>query len=209
MQIWNPNSGKHVPMSRLLNPFDTGPWAGLASGPALHACLSRDVPLPMDSDQVQLHFSGIECMALEGRPAPVIVASAVLQRTTAVHWLLDATDPVTWRAMDAWDEQRGCQVLVSHDDEKQTVALGLQFSDKVCPRRMFPELRDLCGHELTACFLHAAWHALHRHRLERQMARRLKAKNRNLTKQSACIVATPKVAEFAAAQSTAYVSKRA
>ncbi|MGE8165970.1 hypothetical protein ACQKRQ_38245 [Paraburkholderia sp. NPDC080076] len=209
MQIWNPNSGKHVPLSRLLNPFESGPWGGLASGPALHACLSHDVPLPMDSDQVQLHFSGIECMALEGRPAPVIVATAVLQRKTAVHWLLDGTDPVTWRAMDAWDEQRGCQVLASHDGEEHTVALGLQLPDKVHPGRMFPELRDLCGHELTACFLHASWHALHRQRLERRMARQLKAKNRDLTHQSVCIVATPRVAEFAAAQPTAYVGKRA
>lgn len=139
-------------------------------------------------------------MALESRPAPVIVVTAVVQGKTAVHWLLDPTEPVTWRAMGAWDEQRGIQVLASHDGEEHTVALGLQLPNKVRPGRMFPELRDLCGHELTAYFLHASWHALHRQRLERRMARRLQPKNRNLAYHCASIVATPRVADFAAAQ---------
>lgn len=200
MQIWNPNSGKPVPLSRLLNPYESGLHADLASGPALHACLPREMPLPEDTDSVQLHFDGIGCMALEHRPAPVIVLTAVLQERTAFHRLFDATDPVTWRAMDAWDKQRGCQVLVNRDGEAHTVSLGCRFADKVRPGRMFRELRDLCGHDLTAYFLHAAWHALHKQRLERRMARMLQPEYRRLAHQSFCIVATPRVAECAAAQ---------
>jgi hypothetical protein len=200
MQIWNPNSGQPVPLSQLLNPYESGPYADLASGPALHACLPREMSLPADTDPVQLHFSGLGCMALEHRPAPAIVLTAVLQETTAFHWLFDATDPATWRAMKAWDQQRGCQLLVSRDGEEHTVSLGCRFADKVCLGRMCREWRDLCGHELTAYFLHAAWHALHKQRLERRVARKLQLEYRNLTHQPVCIIATPRVAECAAAQ---------
>lgn len=209
MQIWNPNSGQPVPLSRLLNPYESGLHADLASGPALHACLPCEMSLPADTDPVQLHFDEIGCMALEQRPAPVIVMTAVLATKAAFHLLFDASDPVTWRAMDAWDEQRGCQVLVSRDGEEQTVSLACRFADKVRPGRMFRELRDLCGHELTAYFLHAAWHALNRRRLERRMARKLRPEHRNLAYQSFCIVATPRVAEVAAAQPIGYGGKPA
>lgn len=200
MQIWNPNSGQPVPLSRLLNPTENGPHADLTSGPALHAFLPREMSLPEDTDPVQLHFDGIGCMALEHRPAPAIVLTAVLQKKTAFHRLLDATDPVTWRAMEAWGEQRGCQLLVNRDGEEHLVTLGCRFDDKVHPGLMFREWRELCGHELTAYFLHAAWHALHKQRLERRVARKLQREYRNLTHQPFCIIATPRVVECAAAQ---------
>lgn len=180
MQIWNPNSGKPVPLSRLLNPCESGPHADLASGPALHLCLPRNMPLPEDTDPVKLHFGGIECMGLEHRAAPVIVLTAVLQERTAFHWLFDATDPVTCSAMDAWGKQRGCQVLASQDGEAHTMSSGHRFPRDVRPGRMFRELRDLCSHELTAYLLHAAWHALHKQRLERRMAQKLQQECRNL-----------------------------
>ncbi|PZR48482.1 hypothetical protein [Paraburkholderia fungorum] len=208
MQIWNPNSGEPVALTRLLEPFEGGRWGGFTAGPALHACLSDDVPLPTDSHPVRLHFSGMEYAENEERPVPVIVVTGVLSTTVAVHWLFDATDPVTWRAMAAWDGQRGCQVLASHDDDDRTVALGCRFPDDVHPGGMFPELRALSGHGLTAYALHAMWHTLDQQRFERQAASWLKYEFPDLAYQSFCIVATPRVAECAAAQPVGYVGNR-
>jgi len=196
MQISNPFSLEPSQLAQLLNPFEDGLLADFASGPALSACLPAHMPLPPEVTD-DLHL----CLTSSGgQETSVIIVTAVIDKVLAFHWFLDASDVVTWDALEAWDEQGGFQVLVHHDGGDETLPLVQRLPEGVRLGPLFPDMLRTGGQDRTIKFLARASFACG----NREMEKSVRAYFPHVVHQGSFIVATPKVALCAQALSVTH-----
>lgn len=196
MQISNPFALESSQLVQLLNPFEDGLLADFASGPALSACLPSHMPLPPEVTE-DLHL----CLTSSGgQETSVIIVTTVIDKVFAFHYFLDGSDEDTWRALNAWDEQGGFQLLVHHDGGDETLPLVQRLPEGVRLSAMFADIRSTGGQDKTIKFLARASFACG----NREMEKAARAYFPHVVHQGSFIVATPKVALCAEALSVTH-----